>query len=91
MIVEVAQQVGGDSDPLARRYELRAYQWIPAKGPPPVPESPAAPINESVALAEKSPSERCKRLRPWISWPSSPASTPGPDEAAAYRTLIETS
>lgn len=72
------------------RYELHAYEWIPAKGLPPVPDDPRAAINTSVNLRRET---ALKALRTVTSMKELGLVTCRHDGAvkdAAYRTMLAT-
>lgn len=70
------------------RYELHAYQWIPAKGPDPVPDDPAAVINRSVGLRREIASKALKVIAGMDGLAVITCHHPGAVKSDAYRALV---
>ena len=70
------------------RYELHAYQWIPAKGPRPVPDTPQALINTSTGLRRDITVKALKTIAGMQDLGVLTCRHPGAVKADAYRAMI---
>lgn len=70
------------------RYELHAYEWIPARGQPPVPEVPEAPINRSTGLRREIAVKALQTISTMSDLVVVTCRTPGAAKADAYRAMI---
>jgi hypothetical protein len=71
------------------RYELHAYQWIPAKGPDPVPDKPTALINRSTGLRREVARKALQTLASMDGVAVVTSRHPGAVKSDAYAALLK--